>query len=151
MTTNSTVFLRETVDLARQIETRFIELGARLFKIRENELWRASYSSYHEFLDAAHISAGNASILASIHRHYVVEGNITQEKLAGIGYSNLYQAIPLIEREGIKSALVKAETLTRSEIKDEVRDNKFGEHEHIIGKERWGTCECCGKFVKLNQ
>jgi hypothetical protein len=142
-------FLRETVDLVRQIETRFLELGARLFRIREKELWKGTYDSYQEFLDVARISPGNASILASIHRHYVVEGNISPEKLAGIGYSNLYEAIPLIEREGVKAAVTKAETLTRSEIKDEVRDVKHGSHDHSVGTERWGVCEKCGKFVKI--
>lgn len=144
-----TEYLRETVDLVKSIETRFLELGARLFLIREKELWRGNYESYSEFLDAAKINHGNASILASIHKHYVVEGGTPQKKLVGVGYSNLYEAIPLIERDGVELAVVKATTLTRSEIKDEVREKKHGEHDHKVGVERWGTCEVCGKFVKL--
>ena len=145
---NKSEFVRQTIDLVKQIETRFLELGARLFKIKKENLWADTYDSYQEFLDAAHINPGHASILASIHKHYVIEGGLDREDLAGIGYSNLYEAIPLIERDGIKKAVVKAETLTRSEIKDEVRDQKHGEHKHILGTTRWGMCEVCGKFIR---
>lgn len=144
-------FLRETVDLVKQIETRFLELGARLFRIKENKLWLDTYESYQEFLDAARISPGNASILASIHQHYVLEGKVPIKKLAGIGYSNLYEAIPLIERDGVDAAVVKADTLTRSEIKDEVKEKKHGVHRHVMGTERWGACEKCGKFIKIQE
>lgn len=146
---NPTEYVRQTIDLVKQIETRFLELGARLYIIRERELWRDSYDSYQHFLDTAKINPGHASILASIHKHYVVEGKKQHSTLAGIGYSNLYEAIPLIERDGIDAAVIKAETLTRSEIKDEVREQKHGDHEHTVGKDRWGNCEKCGKFIKL--
>lgn len=145
---NGANFIRETIDLVKQIETRFLELGARLYRIREEKLWADTYDSYQEFLDTAHINPGHASILASIHKHYIVDGGKKQETLAGIGYSNLYEAIPLIEAEGVDSAVVKASTLTRAEIKDEVRDQKHGEHDHVVGEERWGMCKC-GKFVRV--
>lgn len=145
----SNEFVRETIDLVKSIETRFLELGARLYKIRTERLWEGTYDSFNSFLEVIHLTAGNASILASVHEHYVLNGGIKQEQLAGIPYSNLYEAIPLIEKEGVTSAAVKAETLTRSEIKEEVRDQKLGVHEHSIGEERWGVCTC-GKFIKIN-
>lgn len=146
---NPTEYVRQTIDLVKQIETRFLELGARLYTIRDQELWKDTYASYQEFLDAAHINPGHASILASIHKHYVIDGKKTQEELAGTGYSNLYEAIPLIESRGVADALIAAQTLTRAEIKDEARDEKHGEHEHNVGTERWAKCETCGKFVKV--
>lgn len=146
---NQNDFVRETIDLVKSIETRFLELGARLYKIREDRLWEGTYDSYNDFLHVIHLTPGNASILASVHKNYVVDGGIPTESLAGISYSNLYEAIPLIEKEGVTVAAVKAETLTRAEIKDEVRDQKFGEHEHVISSdERWGVCSC-GKFIRV--
>lgn len=145
-----TTYLRDTVDLVRQIETRFIELGSRLYRIRDKGLWKSTYETYQDFLDAAKIGHSHASILESIHRKYVVEGNVPENNLAGIGYSNLYTAIPLIEREGVWSAVAKADTLSRNEIKDEVRDMEHGEHEHVLKADRWGVCKSCGKFVKIN-
>lgn len=142
-------YLRDTIDVSKQIETRYVELAARLYKIRTKEMWWGSYENWEEFLDAARIRPSVASILCSIHKHYVVDGGKKTEQLAGIGYSNLYEAIPLIEKEGVDSALVKADTLSRSEIKDEVRDQKHGEHEHTPGAERFAPCETCGKFIPV--
>lgn len=143
-----TEYIRETIDLIKSIETRFLELGARLYRIREEKLYIGTYDSFQEFLDAAHISAGHASILAKIHKFYVVDGGQEIPQLAGIGYSNLYEAIPLIEKDGMETTIVKAQTLTRSEIKDEVRDVQHGVHNHEAGEERWGVCTC-GKFIRV--
>lgn len=142
-------YVRETIDLVKQIETRFLELGARLYKIREERLYEGTYDSFQEFLDAAHIKAGNASILCKIHKVYVVEGGRTNQELAGIGYSTLYEAIPLIERDGLDNTVIKASTLTRSEIVDEVKEQKFGVHEHTPKDDaRFALCEC-GKFFRV--
>lgn len=142
---NSTNYLRETIDLTRQIETRFLELAARLYQIKVNEMWNTTYDSYQEFLDAAKISKGNASMLTSIHKAYVVDGGRHHEELSKAGYSNLYEAIPLIEEVGVESAVAKARLLTRQEIKDEVREEKHGEcveHTPIT------ICSTCHKRVE---
>jgi hypothetical protein len=144
-----TEYVRETIDLVKQIETRFLELGARLYKIREEKLYLDSYSSFQEFLDAAGIHAGNASKLAKIHKVYVIDGGRSSQELAGIGYSNLYEAIPLIERDGFDATVIKAETLTRSEIIDEVKDQTHGVHTHTPKDDiRYAVCEC-GKFIRV--
>ncbi len=148
---NPTEYVRQTIDLVKQIETRFLELGARLYRIREKKLWVDSYESYYEFLEAAQINQSLASRLFAIHRHYVVEGGKKPETLDGIGYSNLYTAIPLIEERGVDAAIVAAGTLTRGDIEDEVRDGKHGEHDHKVGIERWGSCEKCSKFIRIDE
>jgi hypothetical protein len=141
-------FVKDTITLVQRIETSFLELGARLYKIREERLWEGSYDTFNDFLAELKLTPGNASILASVHKNYVLDGGIEPEQLAGISYSNLYEAIPLIEKEGVLSAATKAETLTRSEIKEELREQKLGVHDHVIhGEERWGVCEC-GKFIR---
>lgn len=141
---NDAQYVRETVDLVKQIETRFLELGSRLYAIRERALWRDTYESYGEFLEAAKITPSMASILASVHRRYVVEGGQPTEALAGIGYSNLYSSIPLIERVGVDRALAVAGTLTREEIMREVRDphDACGHRETIV------ICVKCKKRVR---
>lgn len=146
---NPTEYVRQTIDLVKQIETRFLELGARLYRIREKKLWSDSYDSYFDFLDAAQINQSLASRLYAIHKYYVVEGGKKMETLDGIGYSNLYTAIPLIEERGIDAAVIAADTLTRGEIEDEVRDEKHGDHRHKVGVDRWGNCEKCGKFIRV--
>lgn len=137
---NPANFLRDTIDLVRQIETRFLELGARLYQIREHKLWEETYDSFQEFLDSAKISKGNASMLAAIHKAYVIDGGVSHEKLAQVGYSNLYAAIPLLESEDVETVVNKAKLLTRDEIKQEVREEKHGECEH---KETVVICSTC--------
>lgn len=143
-------YLRSTRDLVTAIQTRFLELGARLYKIHEEKLWEGSFDSYTDFLESARISESQASIFANIHKHYVLEGGIEEQRLAQIGYSNLHASLPLIEKEGIESAVVKAQTLTRSEINDEVRESKHGIHEHVPKDEkRFAFCQC-GKLFQVN-
>lgn len=145
-----TEYVRETIDLVKQIETRFLELGARLYRIKEEKLYLGTYDTFQEFLEAAHINPGHASILAKIHKYYVVDGGQKQEQLAGIGYSNLYEAIPLIEKDGVEVTVVKAQTLTRSEIKEEVREDKHGVHTHTPKDDTlWAFCEC-GKLIRVD-
>lgn len=142
---NNTNFLRDTVDLVRQIETRFLELGARLFQIRERNLWKDTYESFQEFLDSAKVSKGNASMLAAIHKAYVVDGGVSHDKLAQVGYSNLYEAIHLIEKDGVHQAVEKARLLTRAELKEEVRERDHGECAH---EETVKICSTCHKRVE---
>lgn len=142
---NNANYLRDTVDLVKQIETRFLELAARLFQIHKRQLWQESYETYQEFLDAAHVSKGNASMLEAIHEAYVVNGGVSHEKLARVGYSNLYAAIPLIEAKGIEKTVEMARTLTRAELKEEVREDQHGEcaHSEIIN-----ICATCHKRIE---
>lgn len=142
---NNANFLRNTVDLVKQIETRFLELGARLFQIRERRFWESAYDSFEDFLEAAKISAGNASMLAAIHKTYVVDGGVSMERLASVGYSNLYAAIPLIERDGVDKAVEKARLLTRAELREEVREEKHGECAHA---ETIHICSTCHKRIE---
>lgn len=146
---NSADYLRNTVDLVQQIETRFFELGKRLYTIKEKELWREAYSSYHEFLEAAKVNPSMASRLTRIHEVYIIEGKRDIKELAHIGYSNLYEAIPLIQRDGVEATVVRAETLSRSEIVDEVKEQKFGEHNHEPKDDaRYAFCKC-GKLIRV--
>ena len=142
-------YLRQTKELVTSIQTRFLELGARLYKIHKEKLWEGSYDSYPEFLESARISESQASIFAKVYEYYVLGGGIKEERLAQAGYSNLYQAIPLIEKEGVASAVVKALTLTRSEINDEVREAKHGIHEHTPKDEKMFSFCQCGKLFQV--
>ena len=118
-------YLRETIDVVNQIETRFFELGKRLHKISFKELWQGQYDSFYEFLIEAKINPSMATRLVKIHEIYVVQGKQNPKRLAAIGYSNLYEGIPLIERDGVEATVVRAETLSRSEIIDEVKEEKY--------------------------
>ena len=137
-------FLRETIELARTINTRDFELGQRLYLIREEEKWKADEDcgSFYDFLSLAGIHSSKASILMSVYKHYVVEGGIDQNKLALAPYSSLYEAIPLLETRKHADVVQMAMSLTRDEIKAESRELKHGECEHPE------TFTICGKCKK---
>lgn len=128
---------------------RFFEVAEHLYTIQEKKLWESNYDSFREFLDDAKMTEGNASMLIKVYRHYVIEGGASVDKLTNAGYSSLYAAIPLIEKHGMEHAIQAASTLTRAEIKDEVRDIKHGEHEHITNGECWSPCTTCNKFTRI--
>lgn len=137
-------YLRETIDVIKQIETRFMELAARLHTISTRQLWKGGYTSFSEFLEAAQMSKGNASILIKVYETYVLNGGVPAEKLKEVAYSNLYQAIPLIERDGVEKTIETARTLTRAEIKEEVREDKHGDCQHA---ESILICTTCHKRI----
>lgn len=126
-------FLKDTYKLVMQIETRFLELAARLYKIRDEKIWEGSHGSYQDFLDEIHVSRGNAAMLEAVHKAYVIEGK-AEFKQIGTSYSKLYEAIPLIGEKGVDYAILTANTQTRSDIKELVREKKHGEcaHEETI-------------------
>ena len=142
---NPANFLRETVDLVTQIETRFIELGMRLSKIRSQEMWKSGgYANFGEYLDAAKMSKGNASMLISVYEHYLLPGKLQPEQLIGAPYSSLYEAIPLLKEEDAETVVAKVKMLTRSEIKDEVREEKHGDCKHV---ETIHVCKSCRAII----
>lgn len=142
---NPANFLRETIDIMKQIETRFIELGMRLSKIRSQEMWKSGgYANFSEYLDAAKISKGNASMLISVYEHYLLPGVLTADQLVGAPYSSLYEAIPLLKDSDPETVVAKVKLLTRSEIKDEVREE---EHEECPHTETIHVCKSCRAIV----
>lgn len=143
-------YLRDTIKMVSHIESSFIELGMRLLKISDEKLYLGEYDTFNDFLLEANIKPAVASKLISVNKTFLVEGKVSPEKMASIGYSKLYEAIPFVETEGVTMALAKAQTLSRNEIVEEKRQIKSGEHVHMAdGPDRWGVCTC-GKFVKID-
>jgi len=146
---NSSEYLRQTKELVTSIQTRFLELGGRLFNIREKGLWKDFYDSYSDFLQDIDVTESQASIFSTIHEVFKLKGGFKDETLSKIGYSKLYSVIPLIEKNGIDLALSKALTLPRDEIQDEIRLMKHGEHKCVLEAERFAFCQTCHKLKRV--
>lgn len=140
----STSYLSVTRDLVKHIETSFLELGARLYMIQKQELFKGNFDSFMEFVDAIGLKRSFASTLTAIHRAYVVEREILPVELAEAGYAKLYDAIPLLESQDTKMVMAKVLSLSRSELQQEVREEKHGECEH---KETIMICASCHKRI----
>lgn len=143
-------YINDTLKLRDTIETAFIAMGERFYKIRTETYWKGRYESYQEFLADMRVSEANASKLEAVYRTYVVEHKVKPERLARVGWSNLYEAIPLLETQGVDVVIEKAVSLRRADIQDEAREAKSGEHDH-----KWETvtvrvCEVCNKKERVN-
>jgi hypothetical protein len=120
----SAKYVKETLKFRDTIEGAFIALGERFNKIKEEALWNGMYGSYGEFLADMHVSEATASKLVQVYRVYIVEHKVNPKQLAKIGYSNLYAAIPLLEKYSVEEVIQKASLLRRDDISVEARDSK---------------------------
>ncbi len=118
-----------------------------LWKINEGELWKDKFASFDEFVespDGLDKSRGWASKHLAVYKFFVLDNGFKREQLEGIDNERLYLARNLPGTPG--KILAKAESLSRGELKDEVRDSEHGAHTCTLGEERWGKCTKCHKF-----
>ncbi len=126
-------------------ETRAIFAGVRaglvkamqnLHAIKESGEWTTVASTWGEFLeDQLKISQGFGSKLLTVHNHYLLEANISPEKLEGVDYECLYLAA---KTEGSpEEQIEKARSLSRRELREE--RNEKEPHEHLPIK----ICKVC--------
>lgn len=140
----SAKYVKETLKFRDTIEGAFIALGERFNRIKEEVLWNGMYGSFSEFLADMHVSESTASKLVQVYRVYIVEHKIKPERLAKIGYSNLYAAIPLLEKHGIDEVIQKALLLRRDDISVEARDQREDACSHDYEKVTIRVCTKCG-------
>ena len=140
--TNS--ILQETAKCFTAARKNLMQGAAQLYKISKEDLWdNGQYSSFSEYLNGeCQISDSFASKLITVYTHYVINGGVSQIKLESVDYEKLYLATKLTG--DAEEQAVKAETLSRSEIKDELgsKDGVDCAHTNLIQ-----ICAHCGKRV----
>lgn len=110
-------FLRETIKLKVDTEAAFLELGARLYKIHNENLWEGEYDSYEDFILEARLSKATASKLEKVYETFVLIYKIPQKRLAAVGWSSLYTAAPYATSKVQAEELVeRAGLLTRNDL-----------------------------------
>jgi len=145
-------FLQQTLILKRSLERDFLELGARLKRIRDERLYEGTYDSFREFLDDAKLTESFASRLITIHSRFIEQFHMKQDELSDIGWSSLYQIASYTEDEEEAIELVGlAKRVRRVDLEDEIRERKTKCSEHEFGEERIVLKKCihCGKTVRV--
>ena len=148
---NANLFLNDTLKLRDNLEFGFLELGARLKKIRDERLFEGHYDSFREFLEEARLTESFASRLITIHIRFIEGFHMKREDLAHVGWSSLYQIAKHTEDEKEAKELVEmARTVRRSDLEDEIRERKTGCVDHELGEETLILRRCvkCGKWVR---
>lgn len=146
-------FIEDTLSLKKKIEGYFIELGMRLRKIRDEQLYLGRYDSFAEFLFDMDMSEGTASRIIKVYSFYSEKHGISQDKLAQAGWSKLYTLMKMTNdstpKKEVMSLVEKGANLFRGDVEEEVR-----EHEHKDCSHEWveihlRACKNCGRREKI--
>lgn len=131
--------IEQTKNLLHAVRGSSIKIGENLYLLKQGMEPGANWGDM--IRDEFDISESFASKLMSIHKAFVLEGGISQEKLEGIDGEKLYLSLKL---EGTpEERLSKAQTLTRREIREEAVDDG-----HIHSGELVTIHRCCGLRVE---
>lgn len=130
--------ITQTKDLLNAVRGSSIKIGENLYKIKQT---LSPGTDWGDLLrDEFDIGESFASKLMAVHKAFVLDGGISQDKLQGIDGEKLYLSLKL---EGTPEEKVsKAQTLTRRELREERVDNG---HEH--SGETVVIHKCCGMRV----
>lgn len=123
-------FCRDTLEFKNAIEENFLELGKRLMKIRDEELYEPNWENFASFLHEMKLSESVGSRLISIYSKFVLEFKIAPAKVAQAGgWASVSELLPIL-KEGTKkeaeSWLNKASTLTKADLRKEVEEARTG-------------------------
>lgn len=140
---NSQEALLQSASNAFKDARRGLMEGAQyLFQIDQENAWELHYSSFGEFVEQeCQISRSSASKLLQTYKFYVIDHGVSPAKIENIDTEKLYAALRL---EGdVEKKLAMAETLSRSEIRNELKDpDDSCLHEHT-----YTICRACHKRV----
>lgn len=126
----TTTVLEEAADHFKSARTNILIGASLLYQIASERLWEAKYAKFGDYLEGeCQISESYASKLIKSYKHYVVDGGLSPRNLEDTDLEKLYLAISLTGTP-VQQA-IKAETLTRSEIKAELSEKDGVECQHL--------------------
>lgn len=140
-------YLTETVTLCQQVRYDFLEIATHLWTIREGSVWRGKYSSFSEFTDECQLDRAFVTRLLKVYDAYVIAGKIELAQLSKVGYSKLYEAIPLLSEHSPEKVVEMALELSKEDVRQTVNP-----HDHEPGPDVITCYECvkCHKFIRIS-
>lgn len=121
-------FCLETMDFKQRIEIDFLQLGERLYRIREGRIYEPFWSDFDEFLMEMKISDSTASRLIGIWHKFVFQFKIATSQIAKAGgWSVVAEIMPACEDKRLAVHwLAKAQNLSVTDLRRELRESKSG-------------------------
>jgi len=121
----------KAIELKKDIEFRFIELGALLYQIREERHYEAGWSSWEEYAMELKMRTSTISRLISIYEEFVLRFKIPHAELASAGgWSVLAEILPDINetttKQEITSWLGEASQLARPDLRRAITERRRG-------------------------
>lgn len=136
------------------IEETFLELGKRLMKIRDEELYKPQWDSFHEYVGEVKMSESSASKLISIYEKFILKYQIDPERVLNAGgWSTVAEVLPMVKnKDDAEHWLSLGETLSRKDLRSEIEEKKRGVQQHEC-KHRdtydIRICKDCGARIRL--
>ena len=139
--------LTETAEHFTRARKSVLEGAKGLYLIRESNMWEeGGYGSFSAFCEeACQLSKGQASKWIAVYERFVLPGVVSPAKLEEVDAEKLYIALSLPGEPDEQYA--KAATLTRDELREEVREEKNGICTHENEPYELYRKYPCGKWV----
>jgi hypothetical protein len=130
-------------ELKRAINYSFLSVGYYLHEIKDKKLYELlDYESFNAYISQPELSFKRATAykLVGIYETFVLELKVSQDRLLEIDYGKLDMIRTSSNKDNVEELLVKAESLSRSDLLAEVE----GKELYQIKK----YCPFCGKEVE---
>jgi hypothetical protein len=148
-------FCQETIELKKQIEAKFLELGKRLQIIKENKLYEPQWENWTSYCWELDMSPSKASRLVGVYETFVTEHGISEDVLTEAGgWSNLAEIKDVADsKESAQQWIEKAKQLSRPDLRTEVKVAKGNDDPAECIHEDTYTlrvCRDCGQRVRVH-
>lgn len=146
----------EAINLKKEIERSFIELGKRLLEIKNNGLYEGQWQSWSEYCAELKLSENTTNKLIQIYQTFVLDYKFTPERISDAGgWSVIADLLPAIETKAdAEEWLNKAAVLTREDLRKELTEKKTGiQMKDCPHKETYMVeiCKCCGNKTEVHE
>ena len=124
------IFTATIQDLKRNVAINLMSIGAALKTVRDDSLWEGEHESFNAYLGSPEVSFSRSWALQII-RVYEIFGN----RVTGVNDLDKLYLISNVVEENPNEAeewLGKAQTLSRSDLRDEVRAKAGKEPRHSL-------------------
>lgn len=150
-------FCLKAIELKKDIESRFLELGGFLHEIKENRDYEAGWSSWEEYTMELKMSKATISKLIRIYQIFILKFKFSPAKLANLGgWSVVAEMLPQIKentpRSDVQDWLGEMVDLPRSDVRRAIIERKTGVSMNDCKHEDTYTikiCRDCGDRWKL--
>ena len=122
-------YCQNTLAFKDNIERDFLELGERLYNIRENALYEPQWASFGEFcMEMRNLSPASVSKLINVYKRFEVDYKIPKKLITDAGgWTLVADLLPVVSsRKEAMDWLDEASVLTRSDLHKRILEKKSG-------------------------
>ena len=122
-------------------------LAQRLKEIRDKEKYLSSWESFADYLLEIRMTESKASRLITVYEKWVLEGGFSEQELAPIGWSNLYEARNHVSQKVLDELTHRQDKDARDYIKELNSGISMDDCKHDLY--RIEVCRKCGRRTQI--